>query len=534
MKLIELLEAIGCDFSRSNSEPSATSVISNDITGIAYHSERVEIGNLFVCVKGFKTDGHRYLKSAVEKGAVAAIVETIQDDVSIPQFVVDDSRLALAHLASAYYDAPSTKMNMIGITATNGKTTTSYMVNAIFKAHGLKTGLVGTVAVQMEGESIPADLTTPESLDLQYYFSRMVDKKVTHAIMEVSSSALELNRVAGVTYDIVTLNNVSRDHIDTHGSFDKYFHFKSSLIKNASPDAFAVLNLDCPYSESMINQTEAKVVSFGLNHDQCHLHCKNLDLSTGRGVFTVEIKKAFQGKEGLVPCGEFDVSLSVPGLHSVYNAMVAIAVALITGIPVPTIQKALKTFRGVERRFEYIFEDAFKIVDDHFANPGNIDVTLKTLDYMTYENLHLVYAVRGQRGPTVNRENALAISAWAEALRIKRIIATLSEEYVTSKDVVSKEELDVFMEVMQASGIEVVLFNTLNDAAKHALDSAGSGDLILMGGCQGMDFGAEAILSQLEKRRPDYPAKVLYAALQDRIAGVTPAMSQHLNEILER
>ena len=201
------------------------------ISGISYHSQRTTDENLFVCIKGYKTDGHKYLPQAVQNGAVAAIVEEIQENVNIPQYVVENSRIALARLGSAFYNNPSNKMNMIGITATNGKTTTSFMTNAILENEGLKTGLVGTVVIKIDDESIPSDLTTPESSDLQYYLSRMVDKHVSHVTMEVSSSALELYRVEGVDYDIVTLNNISREHIDSHGSFERYFEAKSSLIR---------------------------------------------------------------------------------------------------------------------------------------------------------------------------------------------------------------------------------------------------------------------------------------------------------------
>jgi len=236
-----------------------------NIEGISYHSQKVTNGHLFVCIRGYKTDGHQYLPKAVKNGAVAAIVEEFQENISIPQYVVENSRIALARLGSAFYNNPSSKMKMIGITATNGKTTTSFMTNAMLENEGLKTGLIGTVVIKMHDYSTPAELTTPESLDLQYYLSQMVEREVSHVTMEVSSAALEANRVENVNYDIVTLNNISREHIDSHGSFEKYFEAKSSLITDASDKSFAVLNLDCPYSASLINKTKAEVITFGVN-----------------------------------------------------------------------------------------------------------------------------------------------------------------------------------------------------------------------------------------------------------------------------
>lgn len=511
MKLAELLHSIEVQ--------NSIHVQDVFIRGISYHSQKVMPGDLFVCVRGLKTDGHKYLPNAVANGAVAAVVEEFNKDIAIPQYLVKDARLALAHLGAAFYDHPSKKMKMIGITATNGKTTTSFITNAILENEGLKTGLIGTVSIKIDDESIPSELTTPESLDLQYYLKRMVDCGVSHVSMEVSSQALEMHRVEQVEYDIVTLNNISREHIDSHGSFEKYFEVKSSLIRNASEKSFAILNLDDPYSSSLVDKTKAQVITFGVNSKDGHIHCKNLDLTTGRGKFTVEILKAFKVNGTEYIPGEFDIELSVPGLHSVYNSMVAITIALLCGVSVSTIQETLRNFAGVERRFEFIFEDDIKIIDDHFANAGNINVTLGTLKYMTYENLHLVYAIRGNRGPTVNRENAETIVSWADKLGIKEIIATKSVSHVTEKDTVSPEEQQVFEEVMAGANIKVNLVDELPDAIAVALNKAKTGDLVLLAGCQGMDYGAEIALHQLEKIKTNIPKEKLFFPLRNRVAG---------------
>ncbi|AZN38958.1 Mur ligase family protein [Paenibacillus albus] len=471
------------------------------ISGIAYHSGKVQEGNLFVCITGYATDGHKYLRDAVAKGAIAAIVERVQEDVDVPQYVVSNSRIALAQLGSAYYGHPSEKLKMIGITATNGKTTTTYMTNAILEQHGLKTGLIGTVVIKIDDTNIPSELTTPESLDLQSYLAQMVERGVSHVSMEVSSAALESHRVETVDYDIVCFNNLGREHIDSHGTFENYFAAKSSLIKRAGEHSFAVLNLDDEYSSSLVTETAAQVVTFGMKSSEGTLHCKDLDLSTGRAKFTVEIKKPFKSGDIEYTPGEFRVELRIPGLHSVYNSMAAITVALLCGIPIATIQEALRTFGGVERRFEFIHEDEFIIIDDHFANPGNINVTLETMRYMDYEKFHLVYAIRGHRGPVTNRENAEAIVEWMNRLEMREIIATRSESHVNKNNTVSDEEAEVFLEVMKDAGIEVKLYRELPDAIATALSQAGRGDLVLLAGCQGMDPGAEIALKQLEDRR---------------------------------
>ena len=385
-------------------------------------------------------------------------------------------------------------MKMIGVTATNGKTTTSYMTNAILENHGLKTGLIGTVVIKIDDLSIPSELTTPESLDLQRYLKQMVDRNVSHVCMEVSSAALETHRTETVDYDIVTFNNLSLEHMDSHGTFERYFEVKSSLIRNASEKSFAVLNLDNPYSASLVSETKAQVITFGIKSKEGHIHCKNLDLSTGRAKFTFEILKPFQVDSIEYTPSEFDVELSVPGLHSVYNSMVAIITALLCGVAITTIQETLRTFPGVERRFEIIYENEFMIIDDHFANPGNIDVTLETIKFMNYEKLHLVYAIRGNRGPTVNHENAVAIAEWMARLELGDIIATKSVSHVTAKDKVTDDEVQAFMRVMKQANINVTMYDELPAAISDALSQANRGDLMLLAGCQGMDNGGRIAL----------------------------------------
>lgn len=489
MKLQELLKVLQAENGPIIDNP--------DILGLAYHSRKVEEQFLFVAIKGYKTDGHRYMEDAINRGAIVAVVEEIQDNVSIPQIKVENSRKALALLADAFYNRPSAKLKMIGITATNGKTTTSYMTNAILEKEISRTGLVGTVAVKYGDTVIPSELTTPESLDLHYYFNEMVEEDITHLTMEVSSSALELNRVYGIDYDIVSLNNISLEHIDSHGSFERYFEVKSSLIRNAKKGSIAILNLDDRFAASLADQTEASVITFGLENKDAMIHCKNLDLSTGRGKFSFEITEPITAKDVLIKPQTFDIELAVPGLHSVYNAMVAIIIGLVNGISVPAIQESLREFKGVDRRFEFIYEDTFKIIDDHFANPGNINVTMQTIEYMDYEKLHLLYAIRGQRGPDINRKNAETLAKWLHDLKIDEIAATKSVSHTTEKDKVTEEEVQAFLEVMEKENINVHIFDELPEATENAIRRANKDDLVLLAGCQGMDPAKDIVYKQL-------------------------------------
>lgn len=511
MKLEKLMTAI--DVLESRSDPI------KQVENLAYHSDQVSPGSLFICIRGYKTDGHKYLEAAEKKGAIAAVVEVFQDNIPIPQFRVADSRQALAALADSFYDHPSKKLNLTGVTATNGKTTTTYMINHIFEEHGLETGLIGTVIVKAGNDVQPADLTTPESLDLQRYLQKMVENKVSHAVMEVSSSGLELQRVGNVAFDIVVINNISREHIDLHGSFEAYYEAKAGLVRKAESSQWAVLNLDCPLTAPLLNETRAKTLTYGYKNQEADITVSDLDLSTGRARFTVSLQKKGQALLPGQPAS-FQVELAVLGLHSVYNAMAAILVALLQNIPATTISKALNTFGGVERRFELIFEDTYKVIDDHFGNAGNIQVSLETLQMMDYNKLSLVYAIRGSRGVTVNRENAEEMARWAPRIGLNKIIATTSRSHVGEKDFVTDEELHIFKNTIENAHIALELYDQLPAAIAAGLADTGPGDVLLLGGAQGMDYGASLCLEQIHRQRPDLPREKVFAALKNRVAGV--------------
>lgn len=488
-----------------------------EIEGIANHTDNIKKGYLYVAIKGYLTDGHKYIEKAIAKGALAVIVEDFYEEIKIPQIKVKNSRLALSALSDAFFEHPSKSMRMIGVTATNGKTTTTYMLNKIFEVGKYKNGMIGSVMNKIGDEIIPAVLTTPESVDLQGYLFNMKEKGVQKAAMEVSSSALELYRVNDVDFDIVSFNNFSREHIDQHGSFEKYWAAKSSLIINAKESSYAVLNLDDEYSNSLVDKTKAKVITYSLTKEEGNLYCKDLELLKGRARFSVAINKPFETISGKLIEDDFELILGIPGYHSVANAMAAITIALIDDISPDVICEALKNFDGVERRFQYIYENDFIIIDDHFANRGNINVTLETLKYMDYNRFHLVYGIRGNRGVTVNRENAETIKSWKYRLGIDEIIATKSIGDVGPKDTVAKEEEDVFLEVMHSADIKVDLYDTLDDAIKHALDNAGKDDIVMLAGCQGMDHGARIALNILSEIKPELSDEYLFRSLENRI-----------------
>lgn len=491
----------------------------DNVEGIAYHSKKVKEKNLFVCIKGYKTDGHQYLKQAMQKGAIAAIVEDFVEGVDIPQYKVKDSRLALAAIANEFYDRPSKDLKITGITATNGKTTTSYMLNSILEEES-KTGVIGTVGVKIGDDITLAILTTPQSLDLQRDLYNMKEAGCEYVSMEVSSSAQELKRAEFVDFDVVTLNNISREHIDNHGSFDNYFYHKSKLIRNAKKDSFAVLNLDDDFSKSLINKTKANVITYGIEDKSGSLTINSINMSTGFPHFEVEILKEIKGYQQVYKPQKFMIHLNVSGYHSIYNSIVAITVALIYGISIEQIQKGLSAFKGIERRFEMIYNEDFIVIDDHFANPGNIDVTLKTLNFMAYNKLHMVYALRGSRGVTTTRENSNMMVKWIKKLNIDKIYVTKSVHHVSDKDEVTDDELEVFTQIMNENNINIELYDDLDESIEIALDDVKKDDLLLLAGCQGMDYGCNIFLNKIAEKRPDLDQNKLFRPLETRVAGL--------------
>lgn len=489
-----------------------------EISSVTNDSRKIEEGSLFVAIKGYLQDGHDYLETAKEKGARAAIVTEFRDGIDLPQIQVENAREILSRTSARIIGYPTRQLRMIGITATNGKTTTSYMLDHIYKEAGYSTGLIGSVVIKVGDAFVHSNLTTPESSDLQVIFKRMLEERIEKVVMEVSSSALELYRVNDVDFDIVTFNNFSREHIDQHGSLEKYFEAKSSLVRNAKESAFAILNMDDEATYSLHNETKAKVITFSTRNKTADIFCGDLDLSSGRGKFILNIRRDIIGLGKVVEKGEYPVSLKVPGFHSVVNALSAMAIALLDGVPVREVISAMESFGGVERRFQYIYDDEFIIIDDHFANMSNINMSLESIVKMDYQKLHLVYAVRGNRGTTVNRENIMTLLQWKDRLHMDEIIGTKSVEIVTAKDKVLDEEMEVFYEELEKSDLKVTVIDELSVAIRYALDKAKEGDIVLLAGSQGMDYGARIALEYLGEKYPDKDRERLLAPLKDRVS----------------
>lgn len=492
-----------------------------EIDFITNDSRQITKNSLYIAIPGSHWDGHNFLQDVSKRGAQAAIVERIDRTVPLSQYQVRNARQAWSQLSAAYYQHPSREMFVYGITATNGKTTISFMLDEILRAQGLNTGLIGTVKIRTGRSVKAAEMTTPESFELQGCFSEMRNAGVDTVTMEVSSSALEQYRAADVEFDVVSFNNFSREHIDQHGSLEAYWEAKSSLITKARPESIAILNLSDPAIRTLNGKSPAQILTYSLDGTEGDIYPRDIDTSGEYPAFTLVVARdlvlsAFGNR--VIRAQEFRVQLATPGRHTIYNAVACCAMALCQGIPGETIARGLAAFHGVERRFEQIYDGDFKIIDDHFANTSNIDASLLSLSGLTYRRLIMVYCIRGSRGTTVNRENVETLARWLPRLTLSEIIVTEARGDVTAHDKVLPEERAVFREAIQKTGLAVTEAPTLDEALKLALERVGPGDILLLAGTQGMDKAGRRILEFISEAQPERRAAIL-APMADRVCG---------------
>ncbi|MFZ5639897.1 MAG: UDP-N-acetylmuramoyl-L-alanyl-D-glutamate--2,6-diaminopimelate ligase [Bacillota bacterium] len=366
------------------------------VAGIAYDSRKVKPGAVFVCIEGFKTDGHNYIDSAVRNGAAAIVV---QREVAVPEGVplilAPDTRMALALLGAAFYDYPSRALTMIGVTGTNGKTTTTHLIEEILKENGKKVGLIGTIKNKIGDEELPVTNTTPESLDLQQLLAQMRDAGVSHVVMEVSSHALELGRVAGVEYDLGIFTNITQDHLDFHENMENYLAAKTKLFSGLGKNAgkkhskYGIINVDDPQADKIIAQTTAKVLTYGINN-KADLRAQNINLRAEGVSFDV-----------VTPGGELHLALQITGLFNVANALAAVAAAVALGLPLDSVKTALEQVRGVAGRLEKV--DAgqdFAVLVDYAHTPDSLENIIKAARGFTRGRIITVFGCGGDRDRT--------------------------------------------------------------------------------------------------------------------------------------
>jgi UDP-N-acetylmuramoyl-L-alanyl-D-glutamate--2,6-diaminopimelate ligase len=443
-----------------------------EITNLQTDSRRVEPGDLFICLPGHTVDGHEYAPQAVAKGASAIVVER-RLDLGVPQIVVDDSRFAMSVLSNVFFGSPSSRMRVIGVTGTNGKTTTTYLIERIMENHEVKTGLIGTIQMRYDGQSYPMSGTTPESLELQRSLSDMASKGVQLCVMEVSSHALEQGRVKGTDFRTAIFTNLTQDHLDYHHTMEEYRAAKglffSRLGNVISPWAeerkYAVLNADDPASTYFAAQTAAEVVTYGIDNE-ANVRASQISITSKGTFFHVDTFK-----------GESDISLRMVGKFNVYNALAAISAALLEGVPLADIKASLEAVPGVDGRVESVDEgQEFAVIVDYAHTPDGLENVLRAVREFAKGKVLTVFGCGGDRDRTKRPLMGKIAAKYSDAVLVTSDNPRTEDPLLILKDI----EAGLLEDGVASDGYELVADR--REAIRKAIEMASPGDVVLIAG----------------------------------------------------
>lgn len=437
------------------------------VSGIAYDSRKVTTDSLFVAIPGTKHDGLEYVEEAVKRGAgVIVSPHSRVPSREVTHVQVEDARRALADIADLYYGHPSQALNVIGITGTNGKTTTAFMLRDILEAAGRSPGLLGTVQYEVGGRIIPASRTTPESLDLQSYFAQIRNNGGQSVVMEVSSHALDQDRVRGIDFDVALFSNLTRDHLDYHVTMDRYFEAKRRLftsLSHGSKDAVAVINRDDPWGRRLVGDPgiKARVLTYGVE-EGADIQAREIVLDSAGSSFTVRS-----------PWGEARVHVPLLGRFNLQNGLAAYAAARALGVAEATVLRALAQRTAVPGRLEEIpTHRGFRVFIDYAHTDDALANVLDTLRHFTKGRLIVVFGCGG------NRDQAKRAMMGSVAARLADMAILTSDN---PRDEVPSEIID---QIRSGFG-DRTNYEIVEDRAKAlemALALARENDLILVAG----------------------------------------------------
>lgn len=439
-----------------------------EISGVEYDSRKVVDGSVFVAIKGFNTDGHLFIQDALNKKAVAVVVENSEaiPDSLVSHFkaakiIVNDSRQTLAELSNAFYDEPSKKLRLIGITGTNGKTTTSYFLKNIYEISGYKVGLIGTISNYIGKEKIDSKLTTPESNDLNKMLNQMCIAGCDFSVMEVSSHSLALKRVHGLHFSFAVFTNLTPEHLDFHGDFENYLTAKKILFDTLPVSSSAIYNIDDLHSIDVVKDCPSLKYSFGTKSDsQFKISEINCDL-TGTS-FNIN----YENKN-------YALRTSLVGDFNAYNAAGAFAVAKLSGIKDEVIAEGILTTPQVPGRFEVLSNGTRKVVIDYSHTPDSLEKTLMVIRNIT-EKKNPVYTVFGCGGNRDKLKRPL----------MGKIATELSDNVIVTSDNPRNENPSTIIEEIR-SGITKDNYEVIEDreaAIEEAIKKSGKNSVILIAG----------------------------------------------------
>ena len=378
MTLHELIRDLDTDI---HGDPSV------EITAIAYDSRRVVPGSLFFAIKGYAVDGNTFIPDAVARGAAAVVTESSAIAACPVTVSVPDVRKTMAVVSDRFYSGPQESLVLTGLTGTNGKTTTSYMIRSIFEAGGMSCGVIGTISHIVAGETIQSLNTTPEAPDIHSYLARMADARQSACVLEVSSHALALSRIYGIRFRAVAYLNLSRDHLDFHGDLKSYLEAKSILFADLPGDSTAVVNKDDDYANHIIRVSRgANLLTFGESSGS-DIRPVSIDLSAKHTFVLLS-----------TPIGDMEMTLPLSARYNVWNAMAAVGIGIACGFPADVIVKGLESVPQVRGRYEIVDEgQAFTVIVDYAHTPDALERVLIAAREVTDGRLISVFGCGGDR-----------------------------------------------------------------------------------------------------------------------------------------
>ena len=442
-----------------------------EVTGLAYDDRLVATGTLFFCVPGFTRDGHEFAPQALARGAVALVVQRPLG-LAAPELLVDDVRSAMAPAAARFYGDPTAQLRTIGVTGTNGKTTTAFLMRTILEAAGQPTGLLGTVKSVIGGQEHEVIRTTPEAIDLQRTFREMVDAGDAACAMEVSSHALALHRADAIHFAAAIFTNLTQDHLDFHESMEDYYLAKRRLFIDGKPE-HAVINLDDPYGARLAAEL-ADATTFALDAPADY---RATDVNTGLHGSSFTIAG---------PQGRTDIRSPLPGAFNVYNVLGAFAAASALEIPVPTIAKALAAATNVPGRFEPVDEgQEFAVLVDYAHTPDSLENVLRAARAMTEARVLVVFGCGGDRDR-------------GKRPLMGEIASRLADRVIVTSDNPRSEDPEAIIEEIlagtgESAGAHVDHNPDRREAITQAISGALPGDVVVIAGKgheQGQEFAA--------------------------------------------
>ncbi|MDW7675214.1 MAG: UDP-N-acetylmuramyl-tripeptide synthetase [Bacillota bacterium] len=456
------------------------------LTGITSDSREVKPGYAFIAISGFKEDGNKYIGDAVKRGA--AIIYTdkqiVEADWDVPVVFVKNARKELAKLADRFYQSPSKKINLIGVTGTNGKTTTTYIIHSILNNCNNPAGLLGTIDYKIGNESITSKLTTPHSTFIQQFLNQLVATNNKAAVMEVSSHGVKLNRVAQLDFDIGIYTNLAPDHYDLHPDFADYLNTKKSWFDSLKESACLIYNKDDTFASEMVGSSPAATkISYGFG-ENCVVRGDNRKINEKGLSLEITITEPFSGIAGKI--GRFNlepqsitINTAMLGKHNCYNVMAAVTACLVHGIPLSKIQASLQKFPGVWRRMQLIQQEPFFVIDDATHNPQNYEAVFEATRELPYNKMWVVVGIRGNRGWQINYENAIVIGKYYQELKFN-LAVTKSLDTNGPLDEVFPEEEQAFTRALWEHKVSFDLYDELFESLREVLGKVQKNDLVLL------------------------------------------------------